>query len=88
MTSPGSLVLKATSWLVAGRIYAALCALSSTWILAQALELADLGRFAFYIAVIALLKSFGDFGTGQLLVQRTAHDESSIPLELSAALRV
>ena len=88
MTSPGSLVLKATSCLVAGRIYAALCALSSTWILAQALELADLGRFAFYIAVIALLKSFGDFGTGQLLVQRTAHDESSIPLELSAALRV
>lgn len=88
MTSAERPVLRATSWLVAGRIYAALCALTSTWILAQALELADLGRFAFYVAVIALLKSFGDFGTGQLLVQRTAHDEASIPLELSAARRI
>ena len=88
MTSPPRRVLRATSWLVAGRIYAAFCALASTWILAQALELADLGRFAFYIAVIALLKSFGDFGTGQLLVQRTAHEERSIPLEVSAALRI
>ena len=88
MTNPPRRVVRATSWLVAGRIYAALCALSSTWILAQTLELADLGRFAFYIAVLALLKSFGDFGTGQLLVQRTAHDEATIPLELSAARRV
>ena len=88
MASAGRRVIRATSWLVAGRIYAALCALISAWILAQVLELADLGRFAFYVAVIALLKSFGDFGTGQLLVQRTAHDESSIPLELSAARRI
>ena len=46
------------------------------------------GRFSFYLAVLALLKSVGDLGTGQVVVQRTAHDEASIPLELSAARRV
>ncbi len=88
MTSGKRRVVRATSWLVAGRVYAALCALLSTWILAQSLALEDLGRFAVYVAVLALLKSFGDLGTGQLLVQRTAHNEASIPLELSAARRI
>lgn len=84
----GERVARATAWLVAGRVYAATCALATTWILAQHLALADFGRFTFYIAVLAILKSVGDLGTGQVLVQRTAHDERSIPLEISAARRV
>jgi len=88
MKGAGERVARATAWLVAGRVYAAICALVTTWILAQHLALGDFGRFTFYIAVLALLKSFGDLGTGQVVVQRTAHDEASIPLELSAARRV
>ena len=82
---PGQRVARATAWLVAGRIWAALCALLTLWLLTEFLSLADLGRFTFYIAVLAIAKSVGDLGTGQVLVQRTSHDESSIPLELSAA---
>ena len=81
-------VALATAWLVAGRVYAALCALLAIWLLTEYLSLADLGRFTFYLAVLALSKSVGDLGTGQVVVQRTAHDEASIPLELSAARRV
>jgi len=88
MKGAGERVARATAWLVAGRIYSALCALATTYILAQQLALGDLGRFTFYLAVLALLKSFGDLGTGQVVVQRTAHDEAAIPLELSAARRV
>ena len=88
MKGAGERVARATAWLVAGRVYAAICALATTWILAQHLALADFGRLTFYFAVLALLKSFGDLGTGQVLVQRTAHDEATIPLELSAARRI
>ena len=85
---PAARVARATTWLVAGRVWAAVCALLTTWLLTEHLSLADLGRFTFYLAVLALAKSVGDLGTGQVLVQRTSHDESSIPLELSAARRV
>ena len=88
MKGPAERVARATAWLVAGRVYAAICALFATWLLTDYLSLADLGRFSFYLAVLALLKSVGDLGTGQVVVQRTAHDEASIPLELSAARRV
>ncbi len=88
MKGPAERVARATAWLVAGRVYAALCALLTTWFLTEYLSLADLGRFTFYLAVLAIAKSAGDLGTGQVIVQRTAHDEASIPLELSAARRV
>jgi len=88
MKGPAERVARATAWLVTGRVYAAACALLATWLLTEYLSLADLGRFSFYLAVLALSKSVGDLGTGQVVVQRTAHDEASIPLELSAARRV
>ena len=70
MKGAGERVARATAWLVAGRIYSALCALATTYILAQQLALGDLGRFTFYLAVLALLKSFGDLASGrrQLLI--------------------
>ena len=64
MTSGKRRVVRATSWLVAGRVYAAICALFATWLLTEYLSLADLGRFSFYLAVLARRPTDGEFARG------------------------
>ena len=65
-------VALATAWLVAGRVYAALCALLAIWLLTGYLSLADLGRFTFYLAAFAVLDAVVDMEE-QLLIWRHRH---------------
>lgn len=81
-------VWRGTSLLVLGRIFGSLCTVGILYTAAQHLSAESFGRFTFYLAIFALLDSLADFGTGQIAVQRTAGDESSIPPVLAATRRI
>jgi len=55
------------------------CTFFTLWLLAHHLSAEAFGRYTFYLAVFMLLDTLADFGTGQIAVQRTAHDEAAIP---------
>ncbi len=71
-----------------GRVYGSLCTVTVLWVLAHRLDPSAFGRYTFYLAVFALLDSLADFGTGQVAVQRSAHDEERIPEVLAATRRI
>src|SRR6202008_4740506 len=81
-------VWRGTTFLVLGRIFGSLCTVLILWTTAQHLSDESFGRFPFYLAIFALLDSLADFGTGQIAVQRTAGDESTIPPVLAATRRI
>lgn len=81
-------VWRGTGLLVAGRLFGSLCTFTSLWVLARHLEPEPFGRYTFYLAVFMLLDALVDFGTGQIAVQRTAHDEDAVPEVLAATRRI
>lgn len=81
-------VWRGTGFLVLGRLFGSLCTFVSLWVLAHHLEPAAFGRYTFYLAVFVFLDALADFGTGQIAVQRTAHDENAIPEVLAATRRI
>jgi O-antigen/teichoic acid export membrane protein len=81
-------VWSGTGLLVAGRFWGSACTLATLWLLAQHLAAPAFGRFTFYLAIFALLDSLADFGTGQIAVQRTAHDPAAVPAVLAAGRRI
>lgn len=81
-------VWRATLLLVAGRLFGSLCTFTALFVLARHLEKAAFDRYTFYLAVFMLLDALVDFGTGQVAVQRTAHDEDAVPEVLAATRRI
>ncbi|MBL8860146.1 MAG: oligosaccharide flippase family protein [Planctomycetes bacterium] len=77
-----------TTLLILGRLFGSACTFVSLYVLAHHLEGEDFGRYTFYLAVFVLLDSLTDFGTGQLAVQRTAHDADAVPEVLAATRRI
>lgn len=77
-----------TILLVLGRVWGSACTLYILYRLAHQLPPEGFGRFTFYLAIFMLLDTLADFGTGQIAVQRTAHDESAIPSVLAATRRI
>ncbi|HPF14073.1 MAG TPA: hypothetical protein PLJ12_07380, partial [Planctomycetota bacterium] len=76
-------MLGSTGWLVAGRVVGSLCTLLVLLQLARGLELAEFGRLTFYLAVMAVMGSVADLGTGQTVVQQS----SSGVADLASLLR-
>ncbi|MEZ6015784.1 MAG: oligosaccharide flippase family protein [Planctomycetota bacterium] len=74
--------------MVAGRLYGSACTVTLLWVAAQALDDAAFGRFAFWIAAFLVLDAAVDLGIGQVAVQRTAADPSSVGPIVRAARRV
>ena len=64
------------------------CTLLTLWLAAHALAPDAFGRLTFYLALFLVLDALADFGTGQVAVQQTAHDERAIPAVLANARRV
>jgi O-antigen/teichoic acid export membrane protein len=76
-------VLGGTALLTLGRVFGTACAAASLLVLARRLSTADFGRYTFWLALFLVLESLSDFGTGSVLVQRTAGQ----PALLTGALR-
>src|SRR5688572_17710184 len=81
-------VWRGTALLVLGRVWGSACTLATFLLLSRHLETADFGRFTFYLAIFLMLDTLADFGSGQVAVQSTAHDEERIPETLAAARRL
>ncbi|MFO1011851.1 MAG: oligosaccharide flippase family protein [Planctomycetota bacterium] len=81
-------VWRGTVLLVLGRVWGSACTLLTWFLLSRHLAQDDFGRFTFYLAVFMLLDTLADFGTGQVAVQQTAHDEERVPEVLAAARRL
>ncbi len=81
-------VWRGTLLLVLGRFWGSACTLFTLLLLARHLSPENFGRYTFYLAVFMVLDSLADFGTGQVVVQRTAGDEAAIPGVLAAARRI
>jgi O-antigen/teichoic acid export membrane protein len=69
-------------------VWGSACTLLTFFLLSRHLAADDFGRFTFYLGVFMLLDTLADFGTGQMALERTAHDEQHVPEILSAARRV
>ena len=78
-------VWSGTRLLVLGRIWGSACTLITLWLLAHHLAPDAFGRYTFYLAVFVVLDTLADFGSGQIAVQRTAHDPEALPEVLAAA---
>jgi PST family polysaccharide transporter len=70
---------------VLGRVWGSFCTLLTLWLLAQHLPPDAFGRYTFYLPVFVVLDTLADFGSGQIAVQRTAHDAEALPEVLAAA---
>jgi O-antigen/teichoic acid export membrane protein len=81
-------VWRGTVLLVVGRMWGSACTVFTLWLLARHLTPEGFGRYTFYLAIFMLLDTLADFGTGQVAVQRTAHDEAAIPEVLAATRRI
>lgn len=81
-------VWRGTVLLVLGRVWGSACTLATWLLLSRHLAPDEFGRFTFYITIFFLLDTLADFGTGQIAVQETAHDEDRIPETLAAARRL
>lgn len=81
-------VWRGTVLLALGRVWGSACTLLTFFLLSRHLSGHDFGRFTFYLAVFLLLDTLADFGTGQVTVERTAHDAEHVPEVLAAARRV
>lgn len=81
-------IWRGTVLLVVGRMWGSACTVFTLWLLAHHLTAEGFGRYTFYLAIFMLLDTLADFGTGQIAVQRTAHDESAIPEVLAATRRI
>jgi O-antigen/teichoic acid export membrane protein len=81
-------VWRGTVLLALGRVWGSACTLLTFFLLSRHLAAHDFGRFTFYLAVFLLLDTLADFGTGQVTVERTAHDAEHVPEVLAAARRV
>jgi PST family polysaccharide transporter len=81
-------IWRGTILLVVGRLWGSACTFFTLWLLAHHLSPEAFGRYTFYLAVFMLLDTLADFGTGQIAVQRTAHDEAAIPEVLAATRRI
>lgn len=81
-------VWRGTVLLALGRVWGSACTLLTFFLLSRHLETHEFGRFTFYLAVFLLLDTLADFGTGQVAVERTAHDAEHVPEVLAAARRV
>jgi PST family polysaccharide transporter len=71
--------------LVLGRVWGSACTLLTLWLLARHLAPDAFGRYTFYLAIFVVLDTLADFGSGQIAVQRTAHDAEALPEVLAAA---
>jgi len=78
-------VWSGTRLLVLGRIWGSACTLLTLWLLARQLAPDAFGRYTFYLAIFVVLDTLADFGSGQIAVQRTAHDAEALPEVLAAA---
>jgi len=78
-------VWSGTRLLVLGRIWGSACTLVTLWLLARQLAPDAFGRYTFYLAIFVVLDTLADFGSGQIAVQRTAHDAEALPEVLAAA---
>jgi PST family polysaccharide transporter len=81
-------IWRGTVLLVVGRLWGSACTFFTLWLLAHHLAPDAFGRYTFYLAIFMLLDTLADFGTGQIAVQRTAHDERAIPEVLAATRRI
>jgi O-antigen/teichoic acid export membrane protein len=81
-------IWRGTVLLVVGRLWGSACTVFTLWLLAHHLTADGFGRYTFYLAIFMLLDTLVDFGTGQIAVQRTAHDEEAIPEVLAATRRI
>ncbi len=81
-------VWRGTLLLVVGRMWGSACTLVTWLLLSRHLDAGDFGRFTFYLSIFVVLDTWIDFGTGQVAVQQSAHDEDRIPEVLAAARRV
>ncbi|MEZ5975348.1 MAG: oligosaccharide flippase family protein [Planctomycetota bacterium] len=73
----------AALWLVGGRILGSVCTFGVLWQLARRLDLEPFGRLTFYLAVLAVMGSLVDLGTGATIVQ----ESSRHPERLAGLLR-
>ena len=78
-------VWSGTRLLVLGRVWGSACTLLTLWLLAHQLSSDSFGRYTFYLAIFVVLDTLADFGSGQIAVQRTAHDAEALPEVLAAA---
>ncbi len=78
----------ATLLLALGRQWSALCAFLALGCLARGLELAEFGRFTFYLALFSLLEVLVDCGTSTVAVQRGAQGAAEFAQALAAGRRV
>jgi O-antigen/teichoic acid export membrane protein len=81
-------IWRGTVLLVVGRLWGSACTFFTLWLLAHHLSPEGFGRYTFYMAIFMLLDTLADFGTGQIAVQLTAHDEAAIPEVLAATRRI
>ncbi|MDF1836516.1 MAG: oligosaccharide flippase family protein [Planctomycetota bacterium] len=81
-------LLGSTGWLVIGRLVTSACTLLILLQLAHHLPLAGFGRITFYLAVMMVIGSVSDLGTGQIVVQKSAQDELSLAALLRTGRRV
>ncbi|MCA9002698.1 MAG: oligosaccharide flippase family protein, partial [Planctomycetes bacterium] len=61
-----------TGWLILGRLLSSVCTLLILGQLAHHLPLAEFGRITFYLAVMMVVASLSDLGTGQVVIQQSA----------------
>ncbi len=78
MQSISSLLLGSTGWLVLGRLITSACTLLILLQLAHHLPLAGFGRITFYLAVMMVVCSISDLGTGQVVIQQSSRNEGSL----------
>lgn len=81
-------VWQGTALLVLGRVWGSACTLATLYLLAHHLSAEAFGRYSFYLAIFMVLDTLADFGTGQVAVHMTSHDESAIRPVLAAARRI
>ncbi len=71
-------LLGSTGWLVLGRLISSACTLLILLQLAHHLPLAGFGRITFYLAMLMVITSISDLGTGQVVVQQSSQDGRSL----------
>jgi O-antigen/teichoic acid export membrane protein len=81
-------IWRGTSFQVAGRVWSVVCTLWIFRLASVSLERAAFGRFTFYLSLFTLLDTFVSLGTGEVAIQRTAHDPSAVGAVLLAARRI
>ena len=81
-------LLGSTGWLVMGRLVTSACTLLILLQLAHHLPLAGFGRITFYLAVMMVISSMSDLGTGQIVIQQSSQDDRSLAALLRTGRQV